>query len=219
MSCTIIAVDQRSDAGRQARVGRLTASRAADVLATIKSGEAAARRDYRLQLVVERLTGQPQENGFTSADMQRGIDLEPAAFSAYEAATGILAERVGFCAHDTLLAGCSPDGVVGAFEGLVELKCPKSATHLRYLRAGVVPTEYLPQIVCSLWVTGAAWCDFVSFDDRFPIDLQLFRVRVTRSTEAIALWDTQARMFLAEVEAELASIQTLREGSAIWQCH
>lgn len=205
----VIDAEQRSPEWFAARLGRLTGSRAGDMLATIKSGESAARRDLRMQLVCERLTGQLQEDGFINAVMQRGIELEPVAFAAYEGVTGNLVHRSGFLADVRHLAGCSLDGHVGDFEGIVELKCPKSATHLKYLRAGVVPTEHLPQILHNLWITGAAWCDFVSFDDRFPVNLQLFRVRVERDAQAIADYESKALAFLAEVENETAAVATL----------
>jgi len=198
--------DQRTPDWYAARLGRLTGSAASDMLARIKTGEAAARRDLRLRLVCERLTGQSQEDGFVSPAMQHGIDLEPVAFAAYESATGHMVNRVGFLAHDDLPAGCSPDGEIGGFVGIVELKCPKSATHLKYLRAGTVPSDYLPQITHNLWVTGAAWCDFASFDDRFPPSLQLFRVRVERNDAEIASYELMVRAFLAEVDAELADV-------------
>src|SRR5690348_5803085 len=131
MNFTIIDAEQRSPAWFAARLGRLTGSRAADMLATIKSGEAAARRDLRLQLVCERLTGAAQEDPFVNAAMLRGIECEPLAFAAYEARTGLLAQRTGFLAHTSIMAGCSLDGHIGQFDGLLEVKCPKSATHLR----------------------------------------------------------------------------------------
>ena len=113
MSYTVIDVPQRSEAWFAARAGRLTASRAADMLKKIKTGEAAGRRDLRMQLVTERLTGVPEDgDGFVSAAMQRGIDLEPMAFAAYEAATGQMATKVGFIQSDDFLAGYSPDGVI-----------------------------------------------------------------------------------------------------------
>jgi hypothetical protein len=177
------------------------------MLATIKSGEAAARRDLRMQLVCERLTGQPQEDGFVNAAMQRGIDLEPLAFAAYEAQTGAVAVRSGFLSHVSLMAGCSLDGHVGNFDGIVELKCPKSSTHLRYLREGGIPKDYLPQIIHNLWISGAQWCDFLSFDDRFPVDLQVFYVRVERDEKAIAEYEARALSFLAEVDTEVSSLK------------
>jgi predicted phage-related endonuclease len=205
----ILAVDQRSDAWRQARLGRITGSRAADLVATIKSGEAAARRDYRIELVCERLTGISADDGYVSKDMQRGTDLEQAAFAAYEARTGRLVRKTGFIAHDVLMAGCSLDGDVNECRGFVELKCPKSATHLRYLRSGSVPSDYLPQITHNLWITGAEWCDFVSFDDRFPPTLQFFRVRVPRDDRAIAAYEAKAVAFLAEVDRECEALATM----------
>ena len=203
---TVFDAAQRSEAWQAARCGRLTASRAKDILTTIKTGEAAARRDYRLQLVVERLTGEPQENGFVNADMQRGIELEAAAFAAYEAVTGQLLDRCGFVAHDALMIGCSPDGVVDDFTGIVELKVPRSATHLRYLREGGVPAEHAAQILHSLWVTGAAYCDFLSYDPRFPTSLQTCYLRVPRDERAIAEYEQRALVFLAEVQAEVEAV-------------
>jgi len=209
---TTIGVDQRSDDWRIARIGRLTGSRAKDMLATIKSGEAATRRDYRLQLVTERLTGQPQDNGYVNEAMQRGIDLEPAAFAAYEAHTGFLARRTGFLAAEGVMAGCSLDGDVDGFTGIVELKCPKSATHAKYIlaqRAGVPPAEHAAQLLHNLWISGAAWCDFVSYDDRFPPPLQLVVIRVKRDEQAIADYAKKALAFLEEVDAEEQALRTL----------
>jgi putative phage-type endonuclease len=204
---TVITAEQRSPEWFAARAGRLTGSVAADMLATIKSGEAAARRDLRMRLVCERLTGQPQEDSFVNAAMQRGIDMEPMAFSAYEAQTGLVAVRSGFLSHALHMAGCSLDGHVGNFEGIVELKCPKSSTHLKYLREGGIPKDYLPQILHNLWISGAQWCDFLSFDDRFPADMQVFYVRVERDDKAIAEYEAKALAFLGEVETEVNSLK------------
>lgn len=212
---TVVNAEQRSPEWFAARLGRLTGSRAADMLSAIKSGEAAARRDLRMQLVCERLTQTLQEDAFVNAAMQRGIDMEPLAFTAYEAKTGQFAERTGFLAHNTLAIGCSLDGHVGDFEGILEVKCPKSATHLRYLRGGVVPTDYLPQITHNLWVTGAKWCDFLSFDDRFPEALRTFLVRVDRDEKAIAAYRDKALGFLEEVDREVAAVRTMTDLSAV----
>jgi hypothetical protein len=212
---TVVDVPQRSPEWFQARLGRLTGSRAADVLATIKSGEAAARRDLRTQLVVERLTQTLQEDGFISPAMQRGTDLEPAAFAAYQALTGNFAHRTGFLAHNDLAIGCSLDGHVGDFDGICEFKCPKSATHLRYLRDGKVPADYLPQITHNLWVSGAQWCDFLSFDDRFPQALQTFLVRVERDEAAIAAYRDKALAFLEEVDREVQAVRTMTNLGAV----
>ncbi len=209
----VVDAEQRSPAWFAARAGRLTASCARDVLATIKSGEAAARRDLRVQLITERLTNSVQENGFVSSAMEWGISHEAEAFAAYEGLTGELATRVGFLAHNELMIGCSPDGVIGDFVGGLELKAPKSATHYGYLRGDVaVPSEYLPQILHSLWVTGAQYWDFLSFDPRFPAHLQTFYVRVERvSVESeLAAYIEKATAFLAEVDRDVAAAQGWR---------
>jgi hypothetical protein len=214
MTFTICTADQRSPEWFAARLGRLTGSRAGDMLATIKSGEAAARRDYRLQLVCERLTGQLHEEPFVNAAMQRGIECEPLAFAAYEALTGQMAQRTGFLAHTAHMAGCSLDGHIGQFDGILEVKCPKSATHLRYVRGGSVPAEHLPQITHNLWITGAAWCDFLSFDDRFPPPLQTFLVRINRADVDLASYEKAALTFLAEVERDTAALRTMADPAA-----
>lgn len=212
---TIIDAEQRSDEWFTARLGRLTGSRAADMLATIKTGEAAARRDYRMQLVCERLTGRSQDETFVNAAMARGVECEPLAFAAYQAETFQLIERTGFLRHDEHMAGCSLDGHVDDFKGIIELKCPKSATHLKYLRAGTMPAEHLAQVLHNLWITCAAWCDFVSFDDRFSPDLSLFIVRVNRDDKAIAAYEAKALAFLEEVENEENAIRTMRDPHAM----
>ena len=211
---TIIDAEQRSPEWFAARTGRMTGSCAKDMLATVKSGEAAARRDLRTRLVVERLTGCYQEDTFINADMARGIDKEPDAFAAYEALTGQMVTRSGFLSHNTLMAGCSLDGHVGEFAGILECKCPRSANHLRYLRAGVVPPEHLPQITHNLFVTNASWCDFVSFDDRFPPALQVFRVRVSIDDVDVDAYRLALSLFLSEVDKELTAVKALVEVAA-----
>lgn len=209
MKFTIIEAPQRSDEWYSARAGRLTGSRAKDMLTKIKTGEAAARRDLRLQLVCERLTGQPQEDGYVSKEMQRGIDMESVALGEYEAATGLVVRRTGFIRSDEHPVGCSLDGDVDNFKGVVEAKCPKSSTHLLYLRGGVVPSEYVPQLRHNVWVTGAEWADFVSFDDRFPPEMQFFCARIYRKDLKIEEYEKEALAFLSEVERDLVSIRTL----------
>jgi predicted phage-related endonuclease len=203
---TIVTDDQRTDAWKLARVGRLTASRACDMLATIKSGEAAARRDLRAQLVVERLTGLPQDDTFVSQAMQRGIDREGDARAAFEAATGMLVQPVGFLAHPELMAGCSPDGIIGPNVGVLEIKCPKSATHLGILRSRTVPKDYLAQLTHALWITGAEWASFVSWDGRFPPPLQLFTMRISRASLDVDAYELAARLFLSEVDREFNEV-------------
>jgi len=202
---TIHDVAQRSVEWHALRAGRLTGSCAADILATLKSGkEAASRRDLRAKLVAERLTGQPQENGFVSEAMQRGIDKEADAIAAYESRTGHLVLPVGFVAHDDLQAGCSPDGLI-SHDGLLEVKCPKTATALGYYDApDSLLEEYLAQVIHNLWITHRSWCDLVSFDDRLPEHLRLVIVRydahLPKHTAEIASYELAARQFLAEVD-------------------
>jgi len=207
---TIIDVPQGSPEWLAARCGLLTGSRAKDVLATIKSGEAAARRDYRMQLIAERLTGVPQESGFVSDAMRHGTETEPLARAAYEAVTGRLVEQTGFLRHNTHAMGCSLDGHLDDFEGIVEIKCPQTATHLGYLRANAVPANHLPQIRHNLLVTGASFCDFVSYDPRLPPDLALFWKRVYALDLDLAAYERAALAFLEEVDAELEAINKLR---------
>jgi len=208
---------QRSPAWVAARLGRLTGSSAGDMLAEVKTkgGEAAARRNLRVRLVLERLTGVSQDEGYQSRDMTRGVELEPAALAAYEIATGALVRRVGFLQHHTLLTGCSLDGLV-AGGGIVEIKCPRSANHLAYLR-GDVPVEYRRQCQHNLWLTEAAWCDFVSYDPRFPAPLQLTIRRLTLSDAERRAYELAVRLFLTEVDRELEDVRALMapaEGTA-----
>lgn len=206
---SIVTAEQRSPEWFAARAGRVTASRASDILAKIKAGEAAARKNYRIQLVAERLTGQSQDDGFVSAAMLRGTELEPQARTAYELLTGQLVREVGFLQHTDLPIGASPDGVIGDFDGLLELKCPNPATHVGYLKAGVVPADYLPQLTHQLLVSGAAYVDFMSYAPNFPEALQTFLVRVYRSQVDLDGYESALRTFLREVEDEVLALQTM----------
>lgn len=212
MNPRIIDCEQRSPEWFVARAGRLTGSVADAILAKLKSGgEPAARRDLRLQLAVESLSGQPMEtDGFVSKAMQRGIDLEPAAVGAYEAETGNVVRKTGFIISDELPIGCSLDGDVDNLRGILEIKCPNSATHVGYLRAKRLPPDYVAQVTHNLWVTGAEWCDFVSYDDRLPDGLDTFRIRVMRGDLDIAGYAVEAKRFLAEVKAEADQLLALK---------
>lgn len=203
-------VEQRSPEWRKLRAGRLCASVAGDMMATRKDKtEAAARRDLRVQLVCERLTGEPQEDTFLAKDMQRGIEVEADAFAAYEYARSTVVQRVGFLAHRELAAGASPDGIVGDFAGGLELKCPRAANHLGYIRGGKLPSEYLYQVSHSLWLTGLPWWDFASYCAQFPEPLRLFCVRVHRDEKALDAYELILRMFLAEVDREVEEVRKL----------
>jgi hypothetical protein len=169
-------------------------------MAKIKTGEAATRIKYRVQLVTERLTGNPVD-GYQSAAMLRGIELEPEGRMAYEAARGVVVEEVGFVRHPAIPnCGASPDGLVGE-DGLLELKCPDSTTHLAYLEANVAPADYVAQMQGQMACTGRAWCDFASYDPRFPPNLQLFVVRVPRDDAYIKALEAEVRAFLAGVDS------------------
>ena len=204
-----ITAEQRSLAWFSARAGKVTASRASDFLARTKTGYSTSRKNYLIQLVAERLTGQPQEDGYVSPAMQRGIELEGAAFGAYEALTGEMPSRVGFLQHTELPIGSSPDGVIGDYDGVLELKVPNPATHIGYLKAGTLPADYLPQVTHHLFVSGAAYCDFMSYSPNFPDALQTFLVRVYRSDVNLEAYEKDLRVFLAEVENEVLALQTI----------
>lgn len=210
MSFTILDCEQRSEMWFAARVGRLTGSSAAAMMTEIKSGEAAARRDLRVRLALERITGRAQENEFTTSALQHGIDTEPAALGIYEAMTGQILERTGFLSLDSVQAGCSLDAFVNGRKGIVEAKCPKSATHYEYLKTKQIPKPYRWQCLHNMWVSDAEWCDFVSYDDRFPEHLQYLCVRMERNASEILTYATAAGRFLAEVAVEVADISKLK---------
>ena len=181
------------------RLGKVTASRIADVLSKGKSGESASRKNYRTELLVQRLTGQPGES-FTNAAMEHGTRTEPLARIAYEVAKGNFVEQVAFLDHPTIANfGCSPDGLVDK-DGLIEIKCPNSSNHIDYLLDNKPPAKYIPQMQCQMAVTGRQWCDFVSFDPRLPDDLQLFVVRLERDQEYIEAMEAEVKKFLSEVD-------------------
>lgn len=210
MSVTYHDVEQRSDAWYALRLGRLTASRAADMMATIKSGEAAARRNLRVQLMLERITNRSHERAYQSGPMLDGIEREPIAIAHYEATTATLVQPIGFVSHDVHMAGCSPDGFVGDF-GLVSIKCPTPAIHLEYLETGEVPTDYLRQVVHEFWLTGRLWCDWVSYQPDFPEALRAKVVRVLRDDAAVKDYERKALAFLAEVELKVQSVRTMAD--------
>jgi len=200
---------QRSPEWFALRAGRLTGSCAEDVLAQGKGGaEAYKRRDLKIRLAAERLTNAPESSGYVTADMQRGIDKEPDAVAAYEARHGVLVDTsVGFMASDDLMAGYSPDGIVMG-DGLLETKCPKTATHLGYLRDPLsLAKAYMPQLLHGLWISGAPWVDIVSFDDRLPANLALVVTRVDAAK--VPDYALAATLFLGEVDAMMSELQAL----------
>ena len=183
-----------------ARAGCLTASAIADMLAKTKTGEAASRANLRARLVAERLTGIPQD-GFSNAVMQWGNEQEPFARAAYEIHSGNLVDQTGLVMHPSIpYAGASPDGLIDDC-GLVEIKCPNTATHIKYLLSGDAPKEYQPQMLWQMECTERKWCDFVSFDPRMPSHLQLFVVRFDRDEGRLNDVRAEAVKFLAEVDS------------------
>jgi hypothetical protein len=179
------------------------------MMTRIKTGEAAGRRNLRMALSLERVTGRSQERVFVTSDLEHGVDTEPMALDTYEARSGYLIERTGFLSLGPIMAGCSLDGHVNDFEGVVEAKCPKEATHFEYLKTRQVPTEYRWQCIHSMWVTGAKWCDFVSYSPFFPTNAQYLCVRLERNEFEIAAYEREALQFLAEVTLDVKAILEL----------
>jgi len=212
----ILATEQRCDEWRLARLGRMTSSRAADAFRNPRKGatESTTRRNYIVQLALERLTGRSQERHFQTEAMREGSEREVDAQAAYEALTGRLLDTTGFVAHDDLMAGCSPDGYLDDFAGIVEIKSPIPATHLDYLRTSVIPPDYMRQIQHALWITGAQWCDWLSYQPAMPDALQIKLVRVWAKDIDLKAYELLARMFLAEVEQEVKSVEAL-EGALV----
>ena len=189
-------MQQGTDEWFAARLGKVTASRAADVMT--KKGSA-ARANLSAQLVLERLTNTKGES-FSSAAMQWGVDQEPFARAAYEAHSGVWVDTVGFVQHPTIeRAGASPDGLVG-HDGLVEIKCPNTSTMIDTLLTGKVPSNYVTQMQMQMACTGRAWCDYAVFDSRMPVKAQLFVKRVQRDQKFIDDLNKEIIAFLAEVE-------------------
>lgn len=206
---TVIDAPQRSEAWYASRLGRLTGSVAGQMLAKIKSGEAAGRRNLRLRLVLERLTGKSQDSDFVSAAMQEGIEREALAFAAYESLTGDVAHRTGFLAHTVHMAGCSLDGHMGDFDKLMSIKCRQPAAHLDFLRSGTIPGDALAQMRHELWITGAEAHDYFSWNPDFPVELQSRVVTVIRKDADIPAYEAEALKFLAEVQTECESVRTM----------
>lgn len=194
---------QKTDEWHAARLGKLTASKIADATAKIKTGEAASRRTYRAQLVAERLTGTPQGADLSNnRAVQWGNDAEPLARAAFEAETGVFVSEIGFVDHPTIImAGCSPDGLLDD-DGVVEIKCPNTATHIEYLKANAVPSEYRKQIIWQLACTGRKYAKFVSFDPRLDIGNQILIVHFEPTKDEIAELEAEAKVFLDEVAAD-----------------
>lgn len=195
------------------RAGKVTASRVCDVVARTKSGWGASRANYMAELICERLTGQPTSS-FSNAAMQWGTEKEPEARAAYEFCFNVDVAQIGFVPHPTIgMSGASPDGLVGEV-GLIEIKCPNSATHIDTLLSGEVPEKYITQMQWQMVCTGRFWCDFVSYDPRLPPRMQMFTRTVARDDKLIAELETMVRDFLSEVDAKVAALRNQYEKEA-----
>jgi len=193
-----------------ARCGKVTASRVADIIAKTKTGYSTSRENYLAQIVCERMTGKPAES-YSNSAMQWGTDQEPFARAAYESAKDVLVEEVGFVLHPNISeAGASPDGLVGLF-GLVEIKCPNTATHIQTLLDQKVPEKYNTQMQWQMACTERHWCDFVSFDPRMAEGLQLFIKRVEFDPLYVASLEKEVLNFLFDVEYKITQLNKLKD--------
>jgi putative phage-type endonuclease len=203
-------IEQGSPEWFAQRLGKVTASRVADVIAKTKTGYSTSRDNYMAQLVCERMTNTIAES-YSNSAMQWGTETEPLARAAYEAHADVLVDEVAMITHPTIeAAGASPDGLVGD-SGLVEIKCPNTATHIDTLLTQTVPGKYNIQMQWQMACTGRQWCDFVSFDPRLPKELQLFVKRVARNDELIADLEMEVILFLTELENKIKKLNELKE--------
>jgi putative phage-type endonuclease len=205
--------DQGTEGWFADRLGKVTASRLADVLAKTKTGYSASRTNYMTQLVLEKITGTKGES-FTNSAMQWGTEQEPFARAAYEAHTGQMVEEVGFVPHPTIeSAGASPDGLVGD-DGMVEIKCPSSSTALecwltRSQGGNPVDAKYYAQMQWQMRCADRSWVDYVVFDPRMPAKAQLFIVRVERNDDWLKIAEEEVTSFLAEVDAKVTALKQI----------
>lgn len=199
-------IEQGTDEWKQLRLGKVTASRIADVMSKGKGGaESAGVRNYRAQLVCERLTGQ-KEDSYINGAMQRGTELEPMARECYEFLQGVTVDQIAFVDHPTVpMSGASPDGLVGE-DGLVEIKCPNTATHIDYLLSNSAPSNYILQMLWQMACTGRKWCDFVSYDPRLPEDLQMLVIRYHRADDEIQALEAAVISFNKSVDNMLTDL-------------
>ena len=204
-------MEQKTAEWFAARNGKVTASRVADVVAKTKTGYSTSRDNYMAQLVCERMTG-TQADSFNSSAMQWGTDTEPFARAAYEAAMDVLVSETGFIIHPTISeAGASPDGLVGD-DGLIEIKCPNTATHIETLLSERVPAKYITQMMWQMTCTGRKWCDFVSFDPRMPEGLQIFIKRVEFHDSIVKGLESEVKEFLTELETKIVKLNERKNG-------
>ena len=190
----------------QLRLGHVTASRVADIMAKTKTGPSASRQNYLIELAIQRVTGVVEES-YKNEAMTRGQEEEPKARQAYELLTETFVEEVPFVKHKTIeWFGCSPDGIIKNNDGtynLLEIKNPNSATHWSYIKEGEPPTKYKIQIMAQMACTGAQWCDFFSYDSRMPEGSRHFLKRMMRDNKFIEEMEKEVKTFLDEVADEV----------------
>jgi putative phage-type endonuclease len=195
-----------------ARAGKVTASRVSDVIAKTKTGYGASRANYMAELIAERLTGEPAEK-FVNAAMAWGTEKEPEARALYEFITDAAVNQVGFIEHPLIaMSGASPDGLIGA-DGLVEIKCPSTATHIDTLLGQTVPAKYITQMQWQMACCGRSWCDFVSYDPRMPDSMRLFVKRVERDDQFIEQTTQEVIAFLEELAEKEQALRSRYEAS------
>ncbi len=198
-------MEQRTEEWFTARLGKVTASKVSDVMAKTKSGYSASRATYMSQLLVERLTGTRAE-GFTSAAMQWGTDTEPKARTAYEFITDMNVVEVGFVNHPFIeMSGASPDGLVND-DGMLEIKCPNTSTHVQTLLDEKIPKRYVDQMQWQMACAEREWCDFVSFDPRLPDGNDFFCTRLKRDDKRIADLESEVTDFLDELSTQIVKL-------------
>ena len=198
-------MEQRTPEWYAARLGKVTASRVADITSKTKSGYSTSRANYMAELLCERLTG-TKADGYVNAAMQWGIDIEPSAREAYQSLLGVLVEETGFVNHpDITMAGASPDGLIGDV-GMVEIKCPTTSVHIDTLMSGVVPSKHMAQIQWQMACTGRNWCDFVSYDPRMPENMRMFVQRVDRDETYIEETTKEVNLFLSELDTKISTL-------------
>lgn len=204
-------MEQRSPEWFAARLGKVTASKVADVIAKTKSGYSTSRDNYMAQLVCERMTG-TQSEMYSNAAMQWGTEQEEYARAAYEAAQDVLVDETGFVIHPRIAeAGASPDGLVGQ-DGLIEIKCPNTSTHTDTILSDTVPGKYFTQMQWQMACTERDWCDFVSFDPRMPEGLQLYIKRVEYRADYVEMLEQEVTAFLAELENKILKPNERKHG-------
>ncbi len=200
---------QGSTEWHQARLGSVGASQVADVIAKTKSGYSSSRNNLMARMICEKLTGKPTET-YSNAAMQFGVENEAAARQMYQFITDYTVTEIGIVKHPTIVGThASPDGLVND-DGLVEIKVPNSATHIETLLGSSIDGRYNTQMHWQMAVTGRKWCDFVSFDPRLPVELQIKIQRVNRNDEYISMLETEVNAFLAELDEKLKKLEELK---------